>query len=142
MNLFICQWYLIYQQITSINQSIWSKLIKQFNTTNIHQYSLLFFNLFPTISSQNSIENQTINNRWKSSDFWLNKPIDRNNKIVQEHFLFYLLSQINAKQSNCLIQTTLLQSIIQNNPTITKIATISLKRTRESSNKTKRTNKK
>jgi len=137
MNLFICQWYLIYQQITSINQSIWSKLIKQFNTTNIHQYSLLFFNLFPTISSQNSIENQTINNRWKSSDFWLNKPIDRNNKIVQEHFLFYLLSQINAKQSNCLIQTTLLQSIIQNNPTITKIATISLKRTRESSNKTK-----
>lgn len=119
------------------NQSIWSKLIKQFNTTNIHQYSLLFFNLFPTISSQNSIENQTINNRWKSSDFWLNKPIDRNNKIVQEHFLFYLLSQINAKQSNCLIQTTLLQSIIQNNPTITKIATISLKRTRESSNKTK-----
>jgi len=137
MNLFICQWYLIYQQITSINQSIWSKLIKQFNTTNIHQYSLLFFNLFPTISSQNSIENQTINNRWKSSDFWLNKPIDRNNKIVQEHFLFYLLSQINAKQSKCLIQTTLLQSIIQNNPTITKIATISLKRTRESSNKTK-----
>jgi len=137
MNLFICQWYLIYQQITSINQSIWSKLIKQFNTTNIHQYSLLFFNLFPTISSQNSIENQTINNRWKSSDFWLNKPIDRNNKIVQEHFLFYLLSQINAKQSKCLIQTTLLQSIIQNNPIITKIATISLKRTRESSNKTK-----
>jgi len=137
MNLFICQRYLIHQQITSINQSIWSKLIKQFNTTNIHQYSLLFFNLFPTISSQNSIENQTINNRWKSSDFWLNKPIDRNNKIVQEHFLFYLLSQINAKQSKCLIQTTLLQSIIQNNPIITKIATISLKRTRESSNKTK-----